>query len=79
MKGKYPRFFVPIEKGIENMGYWTFNFDVLYIRINGMYQEVIAIDPQKKSHNTPYTERGCDDFIKKGWWKEIKEEEAALL
>ena len=44
-----------------------------------MYQEVCAIDDKKRIHETPFTERGCDDYVKNGYWKEIKEEEVALL
>lgn len=73
MKNKYPRFFIPNRKD------GWYHDTIYYFRINKMYGDTIAILKNGGKVQSSWTENGCEDNVKKGWWKEIPEEEAVLL
>ena len=80
MKSRYPRYFIPNRKITYNTGYSEIDGDeTLYLVLDKFYGDVTLVSQTKRKFETPFTERGCNDFVKNGYWKEIKEEEVALL
>ena len=71
IRSKYPRFFVEKDQPSS----------YLYWKINHMYGTVYYSTPEMSDtlFESSYTENGCDDNIKKGYWYEILESEIVLL
>lgn len=68
MKSKYPRYFID-----------SSDPELLYMKICKMWGPVYYITRSGKIFDSSYTERGCDDYVKNGDWREISEDEVALL
>lgn len=72
MKNKYPRFFIRAD-GKPFTGKMK---SLSFARINKVNDAAIFKD---SNHTVQYSEKECDNLVKLGIWKEIKENEVVLL